>query len=95
MFYDENVINNILEDAEEIEKNYEYTSEDINNDIGIVKCRLNLRENPSKESNILCVLKKDSTVEILEEIYEWFKVVTESGMEGYCMRDFIDAEIGD
>lgn len=95
MFYDENVINDILEDAEEIEKDYEYTSEDINYDIGIVKCRLNLRESPSKESNVLYILKKDSSVEILEEIDEWFKVVTESGIEGYCMRDFIDVEIGD
>lgn len=95
MFYDENVINDILEDAEEIEKDYEYTSEDINYNIGIVKCRLNLRENPSKESNILCVLKKDSYVEILEEVDEWFKVITESGIEGYCMRDFINVKIGD
>lgn len=95
MFYDENVINDILEDAEEIEKDYEYTSEDMNYDIGIVKCRLNLRENPSKESNVLYILKKDSSVEILEEVDEWFKVVTESGIEGYCMRDFIDVEIGD
>ena len=95
MFYDENVINDILEDAEEIEKDYEYTSEDMNYDIGIVKCRLNLRENPSKESNVLCVLNKDSAVEILEELNDWFRVVTESGIEGFCMRDFINTEMGD
>lgn len=58
----------------------------------IVKCeRLNLRELPNTESNILCILERGTRLELLDESNSvFFKVVNSYGVEGYCMRDFVE-----
>ena len=52
--------------------------------------KLNVREMPSKESNVLKVINKECKVKIdlSESSDEWVKVIT-SDVEGFCMREFI------
>lgn len=56
--------------------------------------KLNVRETPQMDSKIRCIINKSSKVQIVEEesTEEFYKVYTESGIEGYCMKDFITIE---
>mgnify|MGYP002657636977 FL=1 len=50
---------------------------------------LNIRKGPSVNDRVLCVIQKDTTVEIVSEPNpEWYEVVTPSG-HGYCMQIFV------
>lgn len=53
--------------------------------------RLNIREKPNKISKAICVV--DAFSELLigqkESTDEWFKVYTEAGDEGFCMKEFV------
>jgi hypothetical protein len=61
--------------------------------IGIVDNteRLRVRKEDNVDSEILCILEKDSEVNIdLQNSTEFFyKIMTSAGVEGYCMRNFI------
>lgn len=59
----------------------------------VVKCeRLNVRENPSKESLAVHKLQKGSTVAINFEdsTDNFYKIYTEVGIEGFCIKEFIE-----
>lgn len=53
--------------------------------------RLNVRKNPHRSSDVLTVIEEDDTVEIVlsKSTKCWYYIITESGVEGYSMRDFI------
>lgn len=61
--------------------------------IGIVDNteRLRVRKEDNVDSEILCILEKDSEVNIdLQNSTEFFyKIMTSAGVEGYCMKNFI------
>ncbi len=60
----------------------------------VVDCaKLNVREEPSADAAVVCVLDVMSEIEIdaTKSDHEWFKVRTATGVEGYCMRKFVDA----
>lgn len=61
--------------------------------IGIVtNCiRLNVRETPIISAKILSEVDVNSKLMIdeTESTEEWFKVYTETGIEGFCMKKFI------
>lgn len=60
--------------------------------IGCVKCELlNVRSKANTDSKIVAVLKKDSkvTVELEKSTNEWYKVLTEDNVKGYCMKKFV------
>ncbi len=91
-----NVINNLIDDQQNIN--------DVNIDIipepevstpviGIVTgCpRLNVRVNPRVDADVICIIERDSEVMIDEEdsTKNFYKICTEQGIEGYCMRQFI------
>ena len=61
--------------------------------VGVVSgcTKLNVRENPSKDANVVCEIKADSVVIINEKesTNDFYKVVTEAGAEGFCMKKFI------
>lgn len=62
----------------------------------VVDCvRLNVRANPTTESEIVCVLDVDSEikVDVIKSTKEWFSICTASGVTGYCMRKFVDAHL--
>ena len=53
--------------------------------------RLNVREKPSVDAEILTALEAGSEVLLLEDETEngFYKVCTASGLEGYCMCEYI------
>ena len=53
--------------------------------------KLNVRKEPNKESEVICVIDKDSKV-VLESIgiiNGFYKISTAYGAEGYCMEKYI------
>lgn len=57
--------------------------------------KLNVRSKPSITGEVLCVLNVSSEIEIDVEksVPEWFYICTATGIEGYCMRQFVDAHL--
>ena len=55
--------------------------------------KLNVRAEPSVDAEVLYVLDVMSEIKINvnKSDNEWFNVCTASGIEGYCMRKFVDA----
>lgn len=59
----------------------------------VVKCeKLNVREEPVSDANIICELKKDSIVliDMDNSTDTFYKVTTVSGIEGYCVKEYIN-----
>lgn len=85
---DHNVVESVVENKEETVMTVQYVD-------GVVSgCdKLNVRSESNKESNVLCVIAKDSVVKVDltedDSANEFYKVVTPSGVEGYCMKKFI------
>lgn len=62
----------------------------------VVNCaKLNVRVNPSTNADVVCVLNAASEIEVnvAESNDEWVKVCTAIGVDGYCMRKFIDVNL--
>ena len=62
----------------------------------VVGCsKLNVRSTPSITGDILAVISADSDVKIdvAKSNFEWFHVCTATGIEGYCMRKFVNARL--
>ena len=57
--------------------------------------KLNVRVNPCASADVVCVLDGASEIEINVEksTDEWFSVCTATGIEGYCMRKFVEARL--
>lgn len=53
--------------------------------------RLNVREDPNAEAEVLCVIEEGSEVVIVgsESTEEFYKVFTAAGVEGFCMKMFV------
>lgn len=82
-------IENVEESVEPIEQS-EPTHETI---FGLVSCKLlNVREAPDIEADVLTVLHKDSEVmiDMNQSTDEFYSVCTEAGVEGFCMKEFIN-----
>lgn len=66
---------------------------EIETKVGVVTgcARLNVRKEPSKSAAIICEIKENSAVVLAENepVNGFYKVYTESGASGYCMKDFI------
>lgn len=62
----------------------------------VVNCvKLNVRANPSTDADIVYVLDAASEmqIDVAASNNEWLKVCTATGIEGYCMRKFVDARL--
>lgn len=62
----------------------------------VVNCaKLNVRENASIRSSVVCVLDamSDIRVDVNRTTDKWVYVYTATGLEGYCMREYIDAHL--
>ena len=58
----------------------------------VVKCsKLNVRKEPSKDSDVVCVFSKNYTVtiDLDNSTDDFYKVILPIG-EGYCMKNFIE-----
>lgn len=56
--------------------------------------KLNVRKNPSKNSEVVCIITKDSSVtvnynESTEDFYKVYVNVDNVPYEGFCMKEFI------
>lgn len=53
---------------------------------------LNVRTGPSKDFDVICEIPSDSEVEIdeSESFEDFYKICTASGVEGFCMKKFIE-----
>lgn len=54
--------------------------------------KLNVREKPSINSDVICVLDAMSEIEVnlSKSTDKWVRVHTAIGAEGYCMREYVD-----
>lgn len=89
-----------LEETEVIEQDtidpiVEETTNVIQSTTGVVSgCEmLNVRKENKKDAEVIFIINKDSEVQVdlseNKESDEFYKVVTPSGVEGYCMKKFI------
>lgn len=53
--------------------------------------KLNVRIEPSTTGDIVCAVDEGTTLMIdeSESTNEWYRVYTEAGAEGYCMKQFV------
>lgn len=61
----------------------------------VVDCsRLNIRKKPTVNAEVLTTVKKDSELilDLIKSNEKWFKVCTTSGVEGYCMKQYVTVE---
>ena len=62
----------------------------------VVGCaKLNVRKEPNLFADIVCALNVQSEIEIDVEKSDkdWFYICTATGIEGYCMRKFVEAHL--
>ena len=62
----------------------------------VVNCaKLNVRTEPSSDADVIYVLDvmSEIKIDVSKSNDEWFKVCTASGVDGYCMRKFVDAHL--
>ena len=58
----------------------------------VVNCtKLNVREFPDPDAEVVCTINASTNLLIDDEEFtdEYYKVCTEAGVEGYCMKKFI------
>ena len=61
----------------------------------VVNCtKLNVRSKPAIDGEVLVVLNGNSEVKIDSDksTYEWLKITTADGIEGFCMRKYVSAK---
>lgn len=53
--------------------------------------RLNVRKEPKKNAEVSTIINVGDKVEVEPDVStaKWYKVTTKSGIEGYCMKEFI------
>ena len=80
--------------VEEVEEVIEAPVEEIQNEkyLKVVPMRLNVREQPSKDSKVVTVVKNSQLVQLIEpEVIDGFyHIDTLTGFTGYCMEQFVE-----
>lgn len=76
------------------EATFEEITEEAKEKIGSVNCaKLNVRVSPSTTAIVVCVLENGSKVSITDDSDpNFYKVYTETGAYGFCMKQFITVE---
>lgn len=90
---EETVVEETVEEVTEevVEETVEETSDD-SGVLGLVICaKLNVRKLPNPNGQKLCVITEGTEVQIDldESTIDWYKVCTNAGVSGYCMKKFI------
>lgn len=57
--------------------------------------KLNVRTQPATDADVVCVLNSGTeiVINVNNSTDEWFSVCTAAGIEGYCMRKFVNAKL--
>ena len=83
-------------ELEDVTEEIEESINTVNSITGIVSdCKkLRVRNAPRLDSDVICEIEAGSIVEIDEVNFteEFYKVCTETGIDGYCMKKFIKVE---
>ena len=85
-------IDTVVVEPEEVEDIIEETIEPSTIEGFVSGCsRLNVRKEPKAGSLVVCTIEKDADViiDLDESTDTFYKVCTEAGAEGYCMKDYI------
>ena len=98
----EEVVTEVEPDVEEtiveVEAPVDETVEGVNEEAKtgiVINCsRLNVRNNPAITANVVCVIAKDTEVEVIEnmshgDFYYVRKGTPTEGFNGYCMKKYI------
>ena len=59
----------------------------------VINCNnLNIRKHPDLNSDIICAIKRSTEVMIddSESTEDFYKICTVSGIEGFCMKQYIE-----
>ena len=53
--------------------------------------KLNVRENPKPEANVIMIINEDDEVTVYTDgsVGNYYSIRTESGIEGYCVKDYL------
>ena len=88
-----------VNESEEVEKEVteevtkEATKEADSTVVGYVSgcLKLNIREEGYLGANVVCVVPEKTAllIEVAESNDKWYKVYTETGMEGFCMKQYV------
>ena len=92
---EEKVVNEFQQNISDPESDIDVVANDETSElIGYVTdcVKLNVREAASKDSSVLCEIILNSKVIVDEEnsTDDFYKVTTETGVEGYCMKQYIN-----
>lgn len=58
----------------------------------VINCiKLNVRENPAAGSRVVSIIDAGSELAVItdESFGNFYKICTESGVEGYCVKDYV------
>lgn len=95
----DDIVDDDFEDVEEIDEIEDIDEVEPEEDevlIGVVSgcSKLNVRFMPNIESDIVCKIVNNTEVMIdeSESTDEFYKVYISSGIEGYCMKKYIDVQ---
>ena len=75
----DDLISTIIQSIENVSKTNDITGDNLM----VALEDVNIREMPSPNSPILGVLLKDSTINALDTVQGWYKIITKEGKEGY------------
>ena len=84
-----------VNESEEVTKEVtkEATKESDSTVVGYVSgcLKLNIREEGYLGANVVCVVPEKTAllIEVAESNDEWYKVYTETGVEGFCMKQYV------
>ena len=84
------VVDNVV-----VEPEVETTVEDIKNAIVVGCVKLNVRKEPNKDSEVVCVIEEfhELTIDTVQSTNDFYKIYTSVNdvlVEGYCMKKFIN-----
>lgn len=87
-------VNEVPEEAEVIDEAVIVPDNNLVNGYVIGCDKLNVRKEDNKDSEVLCVINKSAEVKvnIAESTIYFYKVYTASGVEGYCMKEYISVK---
>jgi len=74
------------EEAEEVAKNTAYTYAQIGADY------LNIRSDATEDAEVLDTVGQDANLEVVEDLGDWVKVVTDDGIYGYVSTDYVNTQ---
>ena len=87
------VTEEVEEEIAKVNESKEATKEADSTVVGYVSgcLKLNIREEGYLGANVVCVVPEKTAllIEVAESNDEWYKVYTETGMEGFCMKQYV------